>query len=91
MLFFFSKNTEEVKLSTFQAMVTDKNRPANPAYSDVLERVYNADLLSVDFSQPKNAFDTINQYASDKTNGELQKVIKPYDVLTVSIRTSCFL
>jgi serine protease inhibitor len=82
--FLFSKNTEDIKLSTFQAMVSDKNRPARPEYEDVLENIYKADLLSVDFSQPKDAYNAINQYASEKTNGELQKVVKPNDVLTVS-------
>jgi serine protease inhibitor len=76
-----SKNTEDIKLSTFQALVTDRNRPANPSYSDTIEGTYKADLLSVDFSQPKNAYDTINDYAYTKTNGELTKIITPADVL----------
>lgn len=63
--------------------MTDKNRPIKNEYRDTIEGIYNADILPVDFADPKNAYDTINDWAAKQTEGELTKVVKPNDVLMV--------
>lgn len=73
-----------MRLSTFQALVTDKNRPVKKEYETLVMDVYDSDLVPVDFLLAKEAYDTINEYASNKTNGNIQKIVKPSDILQVS-------
>jgi serine protease inhibitor len=66
-------------------LVTDINRPVRKDYESLVTGVYDSDLVPVDFLLAKEAYETINNYAYNKTNGNIQKIVKPTDILQVII------
>lgn len=81
----FSVNTPGVQLSTFQAIVADKNRPLNSDFQTNIEGAYKSEVLNVDFTNPKVAFTYVNEYVANHTRGEIQKILTPEDVLKAQL------
>lgn len=61
-------------------LFTDRNRPVDPQLEDTLQRVYDADHITVDFREPIDAFYTINDYVMDKTQGRLGNIVTLDDI-----------
>lgn len=74
-----------MQLSTFQAIVADKNRPVKSEFQSKIESDYKAEVLSVDFTNPKAAFTYVNEYVANHTRGEIQKILTPEDVLKAQL------
>lgn len=73
-------NTSTVELAVEQVMFTDKNRPAERDYEEKLLRVYEADIVPIDFHKTDEAYYEINDYIEAKTRGKILKVVQPEDL-----------
>lgn len=73
-------NTTTIKLAVTQVLFTDHNRPIDPQLEDTLQRVYDADHITVDFRDPVEAFYTINDYVTGKTQGRLGNIVTLEDI-----------
>lgn len=73
-------NTSTIELAVEQVMFTDKNRPVDRDYEDKLTRVYQADVVPVDFHQTNDAYYEINDYVNAKTHGKIAKIVQPEDL-----------
>lgn len=83
-----SAPSDGVILSQFNALITDTNRPVPREYEETMERIYKADVIPVDYTAANVAYDTINSYVSDKTRGQIRKIVRPEDVIKV-IKNFC--
>lgn len=72
-------NTTTVELAVNQAMFTDSNRPIEEAYASIIESIYGADHIRVDFQQPALAASQVNEFVSQKTRGKIVDLIKESD------------
>ena len=78
-----STPSDGVFLSQFNALITDTNRPIPREYEDDMEKIYKADIIPVDFTNPNAVYNNINSYVSNKTNGQIRKIVRPEDVIKV--------
>lgn len=65
----------KVALAIANAVFHRNNFHANPTYLSTLSENFKAQVKGLDFSSP-SAVDTINQWASDNTNGKIDNVIQ---------------
>jgi len=64
----------KVNLSIANAIFYRESFPVKPSYLTTLKNSYNADVKGLDFASP-DAISTINTWASDQTNGKINRVI----------------
>lgn len=78
----FRVNTSTIELALNQVMFTDRNRPVDYEFEEKLQRVYEADAVSLNFNDPVESARIINEYVINKTNGKLGKrIVKTADLL----------
>lgn len=78
---FFSRvNTSTIELAVEQVMFSDKNRPVERDYEDKLLRIYEADIVPIDFHKTIEAYYEINDYVEAKTHGKIVKIVQPEDL-----------
>lgn len=82
---FFRVNTSTIELAVEQAMFSDKNRPVERDYEDKLLRVYEADIVPIDFHDNIAAYYDINDYVELKTHGKISKIVQPEDLLDLQM------
>ncbi|CAO1415802.1 unnamed protein product [Diamesa tonsa] len=80
-----SAPSDGVFLSQFNALITDTNRPIPREYEDNMEKIYKADIIPVDFTNPNAVYNNINSYVSNKTNGQIRKIVRPEDVIKAQL------
>lgn len=68
-------NTSGVEVEINQALFSDENQPISNDYSEILERVYDADQVAVNLYNPADALQKINQYVKEKTHGKIDKIL----------------
>lgn len=73
-------NTSTIELAVEQVMFSDKNRPVERDYEDKLLRIYEADIVPVDFHDNIGAYYAINDYVELKTRGKISKIVQPEDL-----------
>lgn len=73
-------NTTTVELAVNQALYTDSNRPIEEAYAQILQSVYGADHIRVNFQEPTAAANQINAFVSQQTGGKIPELINEADV-----------
>lgn len=73
-------NTSTIELAVEQVIFTDVNRPVENDYEENLRRVYEADIVPVDFKKTAEAYYEINNYVNNKTHGKINKIIEPEDL-----------
>jgi len=71
-------------LDKFTALISDKNRPINREYEDILEQVYDIELEPVDFRRTDDTLRTINDKVNQKTRGQIPELLTRDDLLGVS-------
>lgn len=76
--------SDGVILSQFNALITDTNRPIPREYEEAMEKIYKADVIPVDFTIANVAYDNINSYVSEKTRGQIRKIVRAEDVIKVT-------
>lgn len=77
---FHRVNTSTIELAVEQVMFSDKNRPVERDYEDKLLRVYEADIVPIDFHKTIEAYYEINDYVEAKTRGKISKIVQPEDL-----------
>lgn len=73
-------NTSTIELAVEQVMFSDKNRPVERDYEDKLLRIYEADIVPIDFHKTVEAYYEINDYVEAKTHGKISKIVQPEDL-----------
>lgn len=63
-----------------QAIFSHSKYQLQPDYINTLSTQYEANFLSVDFQEQDEAAKTINNYLSNRTNGEINHVVSPADL-----------
>lgn len=81
----FRVNTTTIELAVEQVMFSDKNRPVERDYEDKLLRVYEADIVPIDFHDNTAAYYDINDYVEAKTHGKISKIVQPEDLLDLQM------
>ncbi|XP_072289060.1 serine protease inhibitor A3K-like isoform X2 [Eucyclogobius newberryi] len=76
------KNVSQDATQGTAVFVDNKFKP-NPEFLDTLKQSYLTDGFTVDFTKSTESADTINKYVSDKTNGEIDKMVDSLDEATV--------
>lgn len=80
-----STNRSGIELAVNQAMFTDSKYQLQPEYVDTLVNQYEANFLSVDFQQQGETAQTINNYLSNRTNGQINSVVNPDDLTETTL------
>jgi len=70
----------EYDISTANALWVRQNYELLKEYTDIIKTVYDGGLSEVDFSNPAEAVDIINQWIENKTNSLIKNLIKPEDI-----------
>lgn len=78
-------NTSTVQLAVNQALFSDINRPVENDYANILAFDYEADHVPIDFRVPAYAVKRINDHISYRTQGKIQNVVKPEDLLEAQL------
>lgn len=78
-------NTSTVQLAVNQALFSDINRPLENDYANILALDYEADHIQVNFQVPAFASKRINDHISNRTQGKIQDVVKPEDLLEAQL------
>lgn len=73
-------NTSTVELSVSQVLFTDLNRPVDSEYQYILENFYRAEHPAVDFHNPTQAHQQINDYVNDKSRGKIKRIVNIDDL-----------
>lgn len=71
-----------VKLALANAVFYRQDFTVKPPYLEAMNKSFDAEIAALDFSSPK-ALEAINGWASDNTNGKINKVLDEIDPLTV--------
>lgn len=69
-------NNSAVELSTNQVLFSDANRPIDIDFQYKLEHVYEADYYPVNFAQPTETYEKINNYVKKKTGGRINEIVQ---------------
>lgn len=75
-----SVNTSTVEVAINQAIFSDINRPVESEFSYKLEHVYAAEHLPVDFHNPTDTYQKINQYVDQQTHGRINRIVNMEDL-----------
>lgn len=78
-------NTSTVQLAVNQALFSDLNRPLENDYANILSYDYEADHIPINFHVPAYAVKRINDHISYRTQGKIQDVVKPEDLLETQL------
>ncbi|KAL5293265.1 SRPN8.2 family protein [Megaselia abdita] len=73
-------NTTTVQVSTLQALFPDRNRPVDREYEDIIERIYRADLVPINFQNSKEAANIVNDYVKTATRDLIKQLVYPEDL-----------
>lgn len=72
--------TDNVQVTSSQILFSDKNRPIDPEYAYKLDHFYAADHMPVNFYNVAEAYNVINQYVSERTNGQIPRIVNMDDL-----------
>jgi serine protease inhibitor len=59
-------------------------RPLKPEFENKIENIYDALIESVDFSNTRETVRKINNFVSQKTQGQITDVVTPDEILKVN-------
>lgn len=65
-------------------LVTDRNRPVKNSYETTVEKVYDAEVLPVNFLEVEKTLNTINGEVSNLTLGQITDTVTKEDLFKVS-------
>jgi serine protease inhibitor len=73
-----------VILRKFAALIGDENRPVQPDYENIVEKIYDADYIPVKFNDVENTLRQINGEVARKTNGQIREALTRDELFRVS-------
>lgn len=74
-------NSSMVEVAINQAMFSDLNRPVENEFAYKLDNVYHAEHVPVDFHNPTETYEKINQYVREQTHGRINKIVNMDDLM----------
>lgn len=83
-LFFYSRSGADITLRQFSALIGDVNRPIGREYEDIVEKIYDADYIPVNFKNIEGTLREVNDVVSKNTNGQIREAVTREDLLKVS-------
>lgn len=75
----------DIEFDVNQGLVYDVNRPVLPAYGQIIQNHYKADLLPTDFRDTQNASKLINEHIRVRTHDKIRKFLEPVDLTDVQL------
>lgn len=72
--------SSHLRLDQAQVLFFDENRPFDTEFQEKLDYVYRTDYYPVNFFDPKEAVNEINNYVKEKTKEKIDKVIELRDM-----------
>ena len=72
------------RLNIANALWIDKKFTVNDNYKGIVSSKYNAELFPMNFSNPENSSNAINNWAAQKTNNLIQRIIDPSQIPNLS-------
>lgn len=77
----FTQNSTAIALNLNQVLFFDINRPIDISFQEKLEQIYEADFISVNFIEQRQAIaNKINAYIREKVKEKIDKIIEPDDL-----------
>lgn len=73
-------NTSTVEVAINQALFSDINRPVEFDYAYKLDNLYKAEHMPVDFHNPTETYNQINDYVSNQTHGRINRIVNMEDL-----------
>lgn len=73
-------NTTTLQVSTLQAIFSDINRPVDRDYEDVVERIYRANLVPINFHNSKESANIVNDFVNRETRGLIKQLVYQEDL-----------
>lgn len=65
-------------------MIGDQNRPVEREYEDIVEKIYDADYIPVQFNDVEKTLRQINSEVSKKTNGQIKEALTRDELFRVN-------
>lgn len=75
-------------LKKFALLVTDQARPVAKEYENTVEKIYDAEVVPVNFLDPDNTAKMINSIVSNYTQGQIRDTVKRDDLFKVCMTAS---
>jgi serine protease inhibitor len=72
-------------LRQFATLINDINRPADREYEDIVEKIYDVELLPVNFADVDQTLNIINTKVYEQTSGQISGAVQRDDILKVNI------
>lgn len=76
----FRIDSSDVELSVSEVMFFDKSQPVKEEFKNTLLRIYETDVIPIDFHDPLGASAFVNNYVGTKTHGKIREVLQPQEV-----------
>ncbi|XP_031626409.1 serine protease inhibitor 77Ba-like isoform X2 [Contarinia nasturtii] len=73
-------NSSTVEVAINQALFSDINRPVESEFAYKLDQQYQAEHMPVDFHNPIETYNQINDYVSNQTHGRINKIVNMEDL-----------
>lgn len=83
-MFYYSRSAADITLRQFSALIGDVNRPIGREYEDIVEKIYDADYIPVNFKNIEGTLREVNDVVSRNTNGQIREAVTREDLLKVN-------
>jgi serine protease inhibitor len=80
-----NRSAADITLRQFSALIGDVNRPIGRDYEDVVEKIYNADYIPVNFKNIEGTLREVNDVVSKNTNGQIREAVTREDLLKAQL------
>ncbi|CAG9804414.1 unnamed protein product [Chironomus riparius] len=80
-----NRSAADVSVRQFSALIGDVNRPIGREYEDVVEQIYNADYIPVNFKNIEGTLREVNDVVSKNTNGQIREAVTREDLLKAQL------
>lgn len=73
-------NNSAVEVAVNKALFTDQNRPVDPDFAYILDNVYHAEHVPINFHNAVEAYTIINNYVKEQTRGKISRIVNMDDL-----------
>ncbi|XP_070491968.1 serine protease inhibitor 77Ba-like [Chironomus tepperi] len=80
-----NRSGADVTLRQFSALIGDVNRPIGREYEDIVEKIYDADYIPVNFKNIDGTLKEVNDLVSKNTNGQIREAVTREDLLKAQL------
>lgn len=80
-----NRSGADITLRQFSALIGDVNRPIGREYEDIVEKIYDADYIPVNFKNIEGTLREVNDVVSRNTNGQIREAVTREDLLKAQL------